>query len=182
MDCRVRRSRARLVLLLLLRWLLEFVRGTAAVSDSRSRSATSSSRIYRPVREKFTNQFDEVFRSQGTEIVRTPLRTPQADGVTERFVRTVRTEWLDWLLILNDQYLERILEVFADYYNGHRPHRALSLAPPVTRRAGVVSASSFGDARILRRDRLGGVVHEYSLAARRGFRTLHLPLLSVPCK
>jgi transposase InsO family protein len=103
----------------LLRWLLEFVRGTAAVSDSRSRSATSSSRIYRPVREKFTNQFDEVFRSQGTEIVRTPLRTPQADGVTERFVRTVRTEWLDWLLILNDQYLERILEVFADYYNGH---------------------------------------------------------------
>jgi len=80
-------------------------------------------------------------------------------------VRTVRTECLDWLLILNTEHLERILKVFADHYNGHRPHRALSLAPPVTRRAGVVSASSLGDDRISRRDRLGGIVHEYSLVA-----------------
>jgi transposase InsO family protein len=85
--------------------------------------------------------------------------------VAERFVRTVRTECLDWLLILNHQRLERVLEVFVDHYNGHRPHRALSLAPPATRRAGAVSVSSFGDARISRRDRLGGVVHEYSLVA-----------------
>jgi putative transposase len=115
--------------------------------------------------QKFNDQFDEVFRSQETEIVRTPFRTPQANGSAERFVRTVRTERLDWLLILNDQHLERILDVFADHYNGHRPHRSLPLAPPVTRRPGVISASPFGDARISRRDRLGGVVHEYSLVA-----------------
>jgi len=115
--------------------------------------------------QKFTDRFDEVFRSEGIEVIRTPFRTPQANGVAERFVRTVRTECLDWLLILNHRHLERILAVFVDHYNGHRPHRALSLAPPVTRRAGVVSASSFGDARISRRDRLGGVVHEYSLVA-----------------
>src|SRR5262249_7533472 len=101
----------------------------------------------------------------GIEIVRTPFRTPQANGVAGRFVRTVRGECLDWLLILNQQHLERILEVFVDHYNGRRPHRALSLAPPVTRRARAEPVSSFADARISRRDRLGGVVHEYSPVA-----------------
>jgi putative transposase len=68
-------------------------------------------------------------------------------------------------LIVNAWHFDRALTMFIDHYNGHWPHRALSLAPPVTRRAGAVSASAFGDARISRRDRLGGVVHEYSLVA-----------------
>jgi len=85
----------------------------------------------------------------------------QTTGFAERFMRTVRTECLD-RLILNRQHLERGLEVFVDHYDGHRPHRAPSLAPPATRRAGAVPTPSFGDARILRRDRLGRVVHEYS--------------------
>ena len=55
--------------------------------------------------QKFTDGFDEVFRSEGIEIIRTPFRAPQANGVAERFVRTVRSECLDWLLILNDQHL-----------------------------------------------------------------------------
>lgn len=115
--------------------------------------------------QKFTNRFDEVFRSEGIEIVRTPFRAPQANAVAERFVRTVRSECLDWLLILNQQHLERILEAFADHYNGHRPHRALSLAPRVPKTKAVASASACGNASIVRRDRLGGVVHEYVLAA-----------------
>jgi len=45
-------------------------------------------------------------------------------------VRTVRSEYLDWLLILNQQHLERVLAVFVDHYNVHRPHRALGLTPP----------------------------------------------------
>jgi putative transposase len=73
--------------------------------------------------QKLMERFDEVFRSEGIEIVRTPFRAPQANGVAERFVRTARTECLDWLLILNQQHLERTLEVFVDHYNGHRPHR-----------------------------------------------------------
>lgn len=76
--------------------------------------------------QKFTGGFDEVFRSEGIEIVRTPFRAPQANGVAERFVRTARSQCLDWLLILNEQHLERSLEVFVTHYNGHRPHRALS--------------------------------------------------------
>ena len=77
--------------------------------------------------QKFTDGFDEVFRSDRIEIVRTPFRAPQANGVAERFVRTARSECLDWLLILNQRHLERSLEVFVTHYNGHRPHRALSL-------------------------------------------------------
>jgi putative transposase len=75
--------------------------------------------------QKFTDRFDDVFRSEGIEVVRTPCRAPQANGVAERFVRTARSECFDRLLILNQQHLERILEVFVDHYNGHRPHRAL---------------------------------------------------------
>src|SRR5262249_6349682 len=105
-----------------------------------------------------------LFADDRIEVIRTPFRTPQANGVAERFVRTVRTECLDRLLILNQQYLERTLEVFIDHYNGHRPHRALSLTPPEATRPGPTPLVS-GDARILRRDRLGGVVHEYVRAA-----------------
>jgi putative transposase len=79
-------------------------------------------------------------------------------------VRTVRSECLDWLLILNQQHLEHVRQAFIDHYNGHRPHRALSLTPPEASRP-TPTASASSDARILRRDRLGGVVHEYVRAA-----------------
>jgi len=97
--------------------------------------------------------------------IRTPFRAPQANGVAERFVRTVRSECLDWLLILNDQHLERILDIFVDHYNGHRPHRALALAPPHPTRPQVAPATESSEAHVQRRDRLGDVVHEYVLAA-----------------
>ena len=80
-------------------------------------------------------------------------------------MRTVRSECLDWLLILNDQHLERVLDVFVEHYNGHRPHRALALTPPCAARSPVSPPTEWGEARIHRRDRLGGVVHEYVLAA-----------------
>src|SRR4029077_11650215 len=115
--------------------------------------------------QKFTNSFDDVFRSNGLKIIRTPFRAPQANGVAERFVRTVRTECLDWLLILNDHHLERVLDVFAKHYNGHRPHRALALTPLRPTRSPVAPATAWREARVQRRDRLGGVVHEYVLAA-----------------
>jgi putative transposase len=111
--------------------------------------------------QKFTSCFDEVFRSEGIEIVRTPFRAPQANGVAERFVRTIRSECLDCLLILNRQHLEHVLCVFTDHYNGHRPHRALHLTPP-KRSAAMPERSG---TRVQRRDRLGGVIHEYRRAA-----------------
>jgi putative transposase len=115
--------------------------------------------------QKFTDGFDEVFRSDGIQIMRTPFRAPQANGVAERFVRTVRSECLDWLLILNPQHLERVLDVFVDHYNGHRPHRAQALNPPHPTRPPFAPATEWSEARVQRRDRLGGVVHEYVRAA-----------------
>ena len=82
---------------------------------------------------KFTSGFDAVFEAENISIVRTPIQAPQANAFAERFVRTARSECLDWLLILNARHLERTLTVFIDHYNGWRPHRSLDLAPPKRR-------------------------------------------------
>jgi putative transposase len=118
---------------------------------------------------KFTRDFDTVFRSEGVEILRTPVRAPKANAIAERFVRTVRAECLDWLLVLNRRHLERVLRVFVDHYNGHRPHRALNLAPPDQERQNLRLATSSGPAGVERRDRFGGLIHEHNLAAKAGF-------------
>jgi putative transposase len=105
--------------------------------------------------QKFTDSFDEVLRGSGLEIIRTPFRAPQANGVGERFVRTVRSECFDRLLVLNEQHLERAVDVFVEHDNGHRPHRALALTPPRPARPAVPPPSEWDDGRIERRDRLG---------------------------
>jgi transposase InsO family protein len=99
------------------------------------------------------------------EIIRTPFRAPQANGLAERFVRTVRSECLDRLLILDQPHLERVLTVFVDHYNVHRPHRALALNSPHPTRLPFAAGREWGEVRVQRRDRLGGVVREYVLAA-----------------
>jgi putative transposase len=105
----------------------------------------------------YSDSFDEVFRSGGIRIVKTPTRAPQANAIAERFVRTVRAECLDWLLILNRRQLERVLREYVEHYNRHRPHRALKLRPPQPREPPPTPA--IGEVR--RRDRLGGLIHEY---------------------
>ena len=62
---------------------------------------------------KFGGSFDAVFEAQGARIVRTPVQVPEANGVAERFVRTVRTECLDWILTLNARHLESTLAVLS---------------------------------------------------------------------
>jgi putative transposase len=114
---------------------------------------------------KFARGFDLVFRSEAIEIVRTPVRAPKANAIAERFVRTVRAESLDWLLILNRRHLERVLRIFVDHYNGHRPHRALNLMPPHQEWPTLRVVTPSRSDRVERRDRLGGLIHEYGLAA-----------------
>ena len=114
---------------------------------------------------KFTRDFDAVFRSEGIEIVRTPVRAPKANAIAERFVRTVRSECLDWLLILNRRHLERVLRVFVRHYNGHRPHRSLNLTPPDPKLPPLRLVTGSRTDQIERRDRLGGLIHEYGIAA-----------------
>ncbi len=78
---------------------------------------------------KYTRPFDEIFRSERIRILRTPVRAPQANAVAERFVRTVRSECLDWLLIFNRRHLERVLRTYVQHYNIQRPHRCAWPAP-----------------------------------------------------
>jgi transposase InsO family protein len=112
---------------------------------------------------KFSGPFDEVFRSEGVTIVKTPIRAPRANAFAERWVRTVRRECLDWILVLGRRHLERILRLYTGHYNGRRPHRGLEHKTPVTRPDPAPWPA--GGARVQRRDVLGGLIHEYELAA-----------------
>jgi putative transposase len=94
----------------------------------------------------------------------TPVRAPQANAYAERWVRTVRTECLDWLLIVGRGHLEQILRVYVQHYNRHRPHRALGLRPPDPLARPAVRAEDNRSA-VRRRDLLGGLLHEYRRAA-----------------
>jgi putative transposase len=112
---------------------------------------------------KFSKVFDEAFRSEGVEIIRTPFRAPQANAFAERWVGTVRRDCLDWILIVSRRQLEQLLRVYVHHYNSHGPHRALGLTPPAPeRRLRLVSSHS---EHVRRLDRLGGLIHEYALAA-----------------
>jgi putative transposase len=111
---------------------------------------------------KFAGGFDEVFSSEGIKVIRTPVRAPNANAYAERWVRTVRADCLDRILIVGRRSLERVLRVYVRHYNEHRPHRALGLVPPDR-------STSIPQARlpllVRRRDLLGGLVHEYEAAA-----------------
>ena len=113
---------------------------------------------------KFSRAFDEVFRSEGVEIIRTPFRAPKANAFAERWVGTVRRDCLDWVLIVSRRQLDHVLRVYVDHYNTHRPHRALGLTPPTPERQLHLVSSHLPD-QVRRRDRLGGLIHEYAAAA-----------------
>ena len=112
---------------------------------------------------KFSGHFDEVFRSEGVSILKAPIRAPRANAFAERWVRTVRAECLDWTLALGRRHLERVLRVYADHYNEARPHRGLDLRMPRPRLDPPRRPAQ--GVRVPRRDVLGGLIHEYKLAA-----------------
>ena len=113
---------------------------------------------------KFSRGFDDVFGSEGAEVLVTPVQAPNANAYAERWVRTVRTECLDWLLIVGRGHLEQVLRIYVRHYNEHRPHRALGLEPP-SPSARPTLISEARRARVRRRDLLGGTLHEYHQAA-----------------
>jgi putative transposase len=112
---------------------------------------------------KYTAPFDEVFGSEGIEIVHTPIRAPRANAVAERWVRTVRAECLDWILVLGRRHLEGVLRAYVDHYNRARPHRGLGLCTPEPRATG--SDADISERRVVRRSVLGGLINEYEAAA-----------------
>ncbi len=113
---------------------------------------------------KFSHAFDDVFKNEGVEIILTPFRAPNANAFAERWVGTLRRECLDWLLIASRRQLERVLRVYVEHYNIHRPHRGLGLRPPAPERQLHLVGSNPPDP-IQRREHLGGLIHEYTRAA-----------------
>jgi putative transposase len=109
---------------------------------------------------KFSYAFDEVFRSEGMRVIRTPIQAPNANAHAERWVRTIRADCLDRILILGRRHLEHVLHTYRRHYNDHRPHRALELLPPHGRDPTPLEATT----RLRRRDLLGGLIHEYKAA------------------
>ena len=107
---------------------------------------------------KFFGPFDEVFRSEGARVILTPIRAPNANAYAERVIETVRTECLDWTLILSRRHLDRTLRTYTTHYNNGRPHRALGLAPPMAKDEVPMTVSPRD---IRREDLLGGLIHEY---------------------
>jgi putative transposase len=93
-----------------------------------------------------------------------PVQAPNASAHAERWIRTVRVECLDWLLIVGRGHLEQVLRVYVEHYNGHRPHRALRLEPPDPS-ADQTLISEHQGIRVHRRDLLRGLIHEYRRAA-----------------
>jgi putative transposase len=113
---------------------------------------------------KFSASFDGVFRAEGARVIRTPIQAPNANACAERWVRTIRSERLDWLLVFGRRQLKLVLRTYIDHYNRQRPHRALDLdAPdPIGQLAPLPRTRP---RTVHRRDRLGGLLHEYELAA-----------------
>jgi putative transposase len=111
---------------------------------------------------KFSAAFDAVFTAAGVRIIKAPVRAPRANAIAERWIASARRECLDRLLITGGQHLRLVLGEYTAHYNLHRPHRALQQGPP----AGRLHQPSLGaNIRVLRRDRLGGLIHEYSQVA-----------------
>jgi len=112
---------------------------------------------------KFSGSFDAIFASEGVRVIEMPVRAPKANAIAERWVRSVRTECLDHVLIFGRRHLEHVLRGYAAHYNAERPHRSLGLTAPEGESPSKARGSP--PAHIRRRDVLGGVIHEYYAAA-----------------
>jgi putative transposase len=110
---------------------------------------------------QFVGAFDEVFRSDGATIIRTPPYTPVANAYAERWVGTVRHELCDRILIWNRRHLERLLAEYVGHYNTHRPHRSLGQRAP--NNADVVAYRAGRPIR--RHPTCSGLINEYRQAA-----------------
>jgi putative transposase len=116
---------------------------------------------------KFTAVLDAVFAGAGVRVIKAPVRAPRANCYAERWVRTVRAEVTDRMLITGPQHLRAVLDEYITHYNQRRPHRARNLRPPDHDDSVPAPVTGLAAARIRRRKVLGGLMHEYERAARR---------------
>jgi putative transposase len=110
---------------------------------------------------KVTSMFDAVFASEGIQIIKTPIQVPRANAIMKRWIGSLRREVLDRMLIVNARHLMRVLAEYETHFTSHRPHRTLGHAAPLR----ALPQPDTTDIKIIRRDRLSGVVHKYTQVA-----------------
>jgi putative transposase len=111
----------------------------------------------------FTAAFNAVFQGACATVIRCAVQAPRMNSIMERWIGSCRRELLDRTLIWNQRHLMTVLREYEDFYNAHRPHRTLNQASPL--RPLPDSLSDLDQFRVRRRDRAGGVIHEYRLVA-----------------
>ena len=108
---------------------------------------------------KFSTSFDMIFQASDIDIILPPFQAPNANAFAERWVRTVREECLDKIIILNEAHLCRVLKEYLRYYNSHRPHQGIQQDCPDTFEKPDLSQP------IRCQDVLGGIIKDYQRSA-----------------
>jgi transposase InsO family protein len=114
----------------------------------------------------YSKDLDQSVESMGVQVLRTPVRSPKANGFCERLVRSARRECLDFLIPLSENHLKRTLVEWVAHYNHGRPHKSLGPGIPAPLTATPASAHRHQialDHRVLVKPVLGGLHHEYAL-------------------
>ncbi len=126
--------------------------------------AHSFRRLIRDRDSKFATAFDAVFASTGISVLRTPIQAPRANAYAERWIRTLRTECLDRMLIFGTAHLRAVLDEYLEHYNTHRPHRSLDQQPPAGPRLSLITGD-LCDTQVDRKEVLGGLINQYAHTA-----------------
>lgn len=105
--------------------------------------------------KKLTEVFDEVFQSKQIRVIHTPKQAPNANSFAERWVRSVREECLDNVLVLNETHLRRVLQTYIEYYNSRRPHQSLEQQSPIP------YPKALGTGAVKKQQLLGGILNDY---------------------
>jgi transposase InsO family protein len=138
-------------------WTTQQARNLMADLDDRAGEFTF---LVRDRAGQFSPAFDAVLAGAGIEAVKIPPRSPRANAYAERFVRTIRSEVTDRMLIFGQRHLRTTLNEYTHHYNGRRPHRGQRLRPPRPDRP----IADLSHERIKRRPILGGLINEYERA------------------
>ena len=127
--------------------------------------ATSVKFLIRDRAGQFTASLDAVFQADGIRILASPPQAPRANAICERMIGTLRRELLDRVLIVNEHHLRRALTEYPQHYNAARPHRSLGQLTPAQAETQSPQTINLAEHRIRLKRVLGGLTHEYFVAA-----------------
>jgi len=143
------------------RWAAQVARNFVSTLDEH---AHPFRRLIRDRDSKFATTFDAVFASTGISVLRTPIQAPPANANAERWIRTLRTECLNRMLIFGTAHLRAVLDEYPEHYNTHRPHRSLDQQPPAGPRPSLITGD-LCDTQVNRKKVLGGLINQHAHTA-----------------